>query len=497
MMFKFISSFYSKLMLAVVVCFILAGGLLLGLAHQSSQQYQNEIEQKLHLQLAEHLVHDSQLFKDGQLDPKAIKQAFHSMMILGPSFEFYILDTSGNVVTYSADPSKIKRKQVALKPIRHFINGDSAMPIIGDDPRSSSRRKIFSVAEIHEGSTVKGYLYIIIGGEIYDSVAELLQGSHIMKLSMLGLLFILGFSLLVVFLIFGLLTKPLRRLAKDIDQFQHVGLEQSSNIAGHWQDNSHDEVQKLGAAFSDMATTIKGQYQKVKDTDQLRRELISYVSHDLRTPLASLQGYLETWQLKHKDLSPEEGEQLIKVALSSARKTSSLVEQLFELAHLDSDSATINEEPVAIAELAQDVIQKLELAAHKKNVSMRVDPQDPSLLACADIQRIERVFTNLLENSIRHCSDGDEIKVLISPAQQSDKLLITVSDTGTGIPADDLPHIFDAHYRAANRAKDKSSHGGLGLAIAKRIVQLHRSSISVESTLGEGTRFSFSLDKPM
>ncbi len=333
MMFRFISSFYSKLMLAVVVCFILAGGLLLGLAHQSSQQYQNEIEQKLHLQLAEHLVYESQLFKDGELDPKAIKQAFHSMMILGPSFEFYILDTAGKVVTYSADPSKIKRRQLDLKPIRDFIDGSRAMPIIGDDPRSPSRSKIFSVAEIREGNSLKGYLYIIIGGEIYDSVAELLQSSHIMKLSMLGLLFILGFSLLVVFLIFGLLTKPLRRLAKDIDQFQHVGLEQTANIAGHWQNNSHDEVQKLGAAFSDMATTIKGQYQKVKDTDQLRRELISYVSHDLRTPLASLQGYLETWQLKHRDLSPEEGEQLIKVALSSARKTSSLVEQLFELAH--------------------------------------------------------------------------------------------------------------------------------------------------------------------
>ncbi|WP_406609080.1 ATP-binding protein [Agarivorans sp. JK6] len=497
MMFRFISSFYSKLMLAVVVCFILAGGLLLGLAHQSSQQYQNEIEQKLHLQLAEHLVYESQLFKDGELDPKAIKQAFHSMMILGPSFEFYILDTAGKVVTYSADPSKIKRRQLDLKPIRDFIDGSRAMPIIGDDPRSPSRSKIFSVAEIREGNILKGYLYIIIGGEIYDSVAELLQSSHIMKLSMLGLLFILGFSLLVVFLIFGLLTKPLRRLAKDIDQFQHVGLEQTANIAGHWQNNSHDEVQKLGAAFSDMATTIKGQYQKVKDTDQLRRELISYVSHDLRTPLASLQGYLETWQLKHRDLSPEEGEQLIKVALSSARKTSSLVEQLFELAHLDSDQATINEESVAIAELAQDVIQKLELAAQKKQVVMSVEPQDPSLVACADIQRIERVFTNLLENSIRHCSEGDEIKVTIDQAEQGNKLAITVSDTGTGIPSDDLPHIFDAHYRAANRAKDKNSHGGLGLAIAKRIVQLHRSSISVESTLGEGTRFCFTLDKPM
>ncbi|WP_432452346.1 sensor histidine kinase [Agarivorans sp. QJM3NY_29] len=496
MMFSLLSSFYSKLVLAVVACFILAGILLLGLAHQSSQQYQNEIEQKLHLKLAEYLVNDQQLFQDGQLDPKAIEAAFHSMMILGPSFEFYILDPQGKVLTYSADPQKIKRTQIDLSPIRAFIQGGHVVPIVGQDPRSNSRSKIFSAAEIRDASGLKAYLYIIIGGEIYDSVAELLQSSHIMKLSLIGLFFILGFSLLVVVLVFGLLTKPLRRLAKDIDQFQQVGLEKNANIAEHWQNNSYDEVQKLGSAFSHMATTIQGQYQKVKDTDQLRRELVSYVSHDLRTPLASLQGYLETWQLKHRDLNFDEGEKLIQVALSSARKTSALVEQLFELAHLDSESATLNQEPVAIAELAQDVMQKLHLAAQAKQLLMQVEPRDPSLMVNADIQRIERVFTNLLENAIRHCSIGDRISVRIQQHQDPHKLNIVVSDTGSGIPADDLPYIFDAHYRAENRTQDRSAHGGLGLAIAKRIVQLHYASITVDSCLGEGSQFSFALDKP-
>ncbi|MFD2230978.1 HAMP domain-containing sensor histidine kinase [Alkalimarinus sediminis] len=502
MMMGWINSFYSKLVLGLLASFLLIGLLLMFLVQQLTIRYQNEVEQKLHLELAAHVVGDDSLLKDGEIDQKALKHAFHSMMILGPSFEFYVLTPEGTVTTYSAEDDKIKRMTVDLEPIKQFLSGNEALPILGDDPRSVFRQKIFSVAEIKQQDQLKGYLYIIIGGEIYDSTVDLLKNSHIINLSFWGLSAALLFSLIVVLLLFAMLTRPLRQLTTDMKKFRSEGFDKGVLPASHWDENSSDEIQRLGSTFNAMASTLKQQYEKVRTTDELRRELISYVSHDLRTPLAALQGYLETWQLKQSTLSSAESSEMIQVAANNAQQVSRLVEQLFELAHLDAENTQLTMEPVSIAELAQDVLQKLQLDAERRGIRLDVNPKDPSLMAMADIEKLERVFTNLVDNAIRHCHQGDSVSINISRLEQ--QLQVTVSDTGAGIAPEDLPHIFDAHYRGRNtlaqqevsagNSKSERTNSGLGLAITRRIVELHGSKISVESKAGQGTSFSFLLN---
>jgi signal transduction histidine kinase len=494
---NWINSFYSKLVLGLLASFLLIGLLLTVLVQQLTTRYQNEIEQKLHLELAEHVVGDDSLLKDGEIDQQALEHAFHSMMVLGPSFEFYVLTPAGDVTTYSADDDKIKRMKVNLEPVKQFLSGHERLPILGDDPRSEYREKIFSVAEIRQDDELKGYLYIIIGGEIYDSIVGLLQSSHIIKLSFWGLVAGLLFSLIVVLLLFAMLTRPLRRLASDMKQFRDEGFEEGQRLSYDWNENSADEIHRLGATFNAMAATLRQQYEKVRTTDELRRELISYVSHDLRTPLAALQGYLETWQLKQQTITETESTELIQVAVNNAQQISRLVEQLFELAHLDAENTQLEMEPVYIAELAQDVLQKLALEAEKKGVSLSVNPKDPSLMVMANIEKMERVFTNLVDNAIRHSREGG--KVLIDIVKEGPKWIITVKDSGVGISAEDLPHIFEAHYRGGQpdrgqRSKGERANSGLGLAITRRIIELHHSKIEVKSELGEGTLFSFSLN---
>jgi len=486
-----LNSLYSKLVLGLLAGFLFIALLLMIFVQQLTRNYQNEVEQKLHLELAEHIVHSNDLLNDGNIDRTALEQAFHAMMILGPGFEFYVLTPEGLVTTYSAEDDKIKRMEIDLKPVKQFISGTGMLPILGDDPRSRYRKKIFSVAEIKQDQILKGYLYIIIGGEIYDSIVDLLQNSHIIKLGFWGLASALVFSLLVVLLLFAMLTRPLRRLADDMKQFRVAGFEQGRLPRSNWNEHSADEIHRLGTTFNEMAATLKQQYEKVRTTDELRRELISYVSHDLRTPLAALQGYLETWQLKQQDLSTQESIALIQVAMKNAQQISCLVEQLFELAYLEAEDVELAFEPVSIAELAQDVMQKLALHANKKGVNLDVNPKDPSLVALADISKLERVFTNLIENAIRHCEDGGTVSIEI--LRESDKLKIEVYDDGVGINADDLPHIFDAHFRGRNSVSGKRRNGGLGLAITSRIIELHQSQIFVKSELGGGTRFSFNL----
>ncbi len=494
---NWINSFYSKLVLGLLASFLLIGLLLTVLVQQLTTRYQNEIEQKLHLELAEHVVGDDSLLKDGEIDQKALKHAFHSMMVLGPSFEFYVLTPAGDVTTYSADDDKIKRMSVNLEPVKQFLSGNERLPILGDDPRSEYREKIFSVAEIRQDEELKGYLYIIIGGEIYDSIVGLLQNSHIIQLSVWGLVAGLLFSLIVVLLLFAMLTRPLRRLANEMKQFRDEGFEDAPKISYDWDENSADEIHRLGTTFNAMSSTLRQQYEKVRTTDELRRELISYVSHDLRTPLAALQGYLETWQLKQTNITETESAELIQVAVNNAQQISRLVEQLFELAHLDAENTHLQMEPVSIAELAQDVLQKLTLEAEKKGVSLDVNPKDPSLMAMANIEKLERVFTNLIDNAIRHCKEGGKVSVDIVKAGR--QWWVTVKDSGVGISDEDLPHIFEAHYRGKVSGVDESAqsdraNSGLGLAITRRIIELHNSKIEVKSTLGEGTSFSFPLN---
>ena len=488
-----LNSFYTKLSLLLILFFILVVVSFFILTQKLTYDYRNEVEQKLHTDLAAHIVHDNQLLKNGEIDQGALKKAFHTMMVLGPSFEFYILDPGGQVMTYSADPNKIKRQRVNLEPVKQLLSGDIKLPILGDDPRSGIRQKIFSVAGIHEGDQLVGYLYVIIGGEIYDGLMDMLGKSHIIRLGLWGGASSLLIGLVVILLLFSLLTRPLRRLSEEMQNFRENGFATTTLTLPdtEWKSDSADEIHRLGATFVEMAVTLKQQYQKVKDIDELRRELISYVSHDLRTPLTSLQGYLETWQLNKENLSDQEGEELIAVAVKSAKQISRLVEQLFELAHLDSENVQLNLESVSVAELAQDVLQKLSIEAERRKISLDVTPKDPSIMVNADIGKLERAFTNLVDNAVRHCKEGDQ--VVIGLQLEGAEVEVSIRDTGLGIPEPDLEHLFEPHFRATNSVKGGWGNSGLGLAITQRILQLHGSDITVNSVLHQGTEFRFRL----
>ena len=491
-MLRFPNSFYSKLALALLISFSIIGIALVLLTQSLSSNYQDEVRQKLHLELAEHVAKSGDLIADGKVDEAVLEHTFHNMMILGPDFEFYLLNAAGKIIGYSADPGKLKRESIDLEPIKTFLGGDTMLPILGDDPRSSSRQKIFSASAIEDSQGNTYYLYIIIGGEIYDDVVELIGASHIMQLGIWVVVGGLAFCLIVILFIFLLLTNPLRLLSKDINEFRVRGFEGGNSTSTDWDENSADEIQRIGVAFRELRLELEKQYQNVKTTDELRKELLSYVSHDLRTPLASLQGYLETWQMKQAQLDHEESDKYIQIALDNSQQINALVEQLFELAHLDSNEVNLDREPVAVAELAQDVLHQFHIVAEKNNVALNVEPRDSSLLVYADIAKLERVLGNLVDNAVRHCSDGDSVSITFR-AKDNDQITVSVSDTGRGIEESDLPHIFSPHYKGKNPIPGNRINSGLGLAITRRLLELHNTEIFVKSSIGAGASFWFSL----
>lgn len=480
----------ARLLLTVIASFALVTVLVVYVSRQVSQDFQNEVQQRLHRDLAHLIIHDTTILVDGDLHSAGLETAFHNMMILGPAFEFYLLDATGRIVQHAAKPAdRVKRTHVSLAPITAYLAGDKA-PILGDDPRAFDRQKIFSVAHIDGPAGADFYLYIIIRGEIYDSTAALIGDSYSIKLAFWTLSAGLAISLLIALTLVSQFTRPLRVLRDDINAFRASGFESGELVLNHWQPESGSEVQALGTAFREMAESVKTQYERVKTTEEVRKELLSYISHDLRTPLASLEGYLETWQIREADNASEDARHYIATARKNARQMSGLVEQLFELANLDSGNVKVNLEQIPIAEFAQDVLQKFALQAQERDIRLDVQPKDPSLRVDADVEKLERVFTNLVDNALRHCAAGDEITIELVPVDH--QVRVQVHDTGSGIPGDELSLIFDPHYRASNTNR-QGSNTGLGLAITKRLLGLHNATIEVTSELRRGTTFSFTL----
>ena len=254
---------------------------------------------------------------------------------------------------------------------------------------------------------------------------------------------------------------------------------------------SGDEIGQLGTAFNQMAGTIVANLAKLKKTDSLRRELIGNVSHDLRSPLASIQGYLETILMKGSELGAEKTRHFLNTIYSNVTMLSKLVEELFELSKLDARQIRPKPEPFAIAELAQDTVLKFQPHAEKKHIQLRSRlPQDLPFVY-GDIGMIERALSNLIDNAVRYTPDHGEVSVELE--RQQDRVQVRVSDTGRGIPPDDLPYVFDRFYRV-DKSRSRSSGGpGLGLAISKKILEAHRSDVSVQSAMDVGTTFSFDL----
>lgn len=477
---------YAKLAVALVLLLFAIGLFYAVLSTSLIDRHLRQANQHLHRDLAHNLVKDRNLVREGQIDEAALKQTFHDYMVINPSIEIYLLDPRGAILAFSADPGKVKRKHVSLEPIRAFLN-QQKFPLLGDDPRSHDRQKIFSVTPVPSATSLEGYLYVVLQGEEFDIINDGLRDRTIFRVTLLALGTSLFVGVLAGLAMFYELTRRLRVLARRIDNFRESNY--SSPPESEHTTKPTDEIDQLGAAFEHMAERIVVQFRELQENDNQRRELIAQVSHDLRTPLASLHGYLETLSVKRNTLSAEAQHEYLNIALRHSNRLSNLVDALFELAKLDANEQLVNKEPFVIAELLQDVAQKYYLRAEQLGRTLSIDIPDDNTFVFADIGLIERVLENLIDNAFAHTATGD--RVTLGLTITNDEVLITTADTGTGIPSDELPYIFDPFYQGKT-VKHQSERSGLGLAIVKRIIEFHSTSIEVTSS-ESGTVFSFTL----
>ena len=484
-----IRTLYGKLSVALVAIVLAIAALYAVLTLFATRHHLQVTEQRLNRDLARDLVADRNLVEEGRINDSALKEMFHDYMTINPSIEIYLIDLEGYILSFSADPGIVKRKRISLEPVHAFLAGDDAYPLLGDDPRSHDGQKAFSVTAVPSEEDPEGYLYVVLLGERVDSIAALLHTSFIARYSALALIVSVVVGSLAGLVVLRAMTRRLRHLTNHIDRFRAGGFRTFEPFAVTGP-GSGDEIAQLGRAYDEMAARIGEQLDALEKTDALRREMVAHVSHDLRTPLATLHGYIETLKLKDAELESAERERYLAVALDQSERLRRLIGDLFELAKLDAHEQAPVCEPVSLAELVNDIAQKFQLEARRNGATIEIDAGDGLPMVNADIALVERVLENLIDNALAHSPDGGAIRIPVTANGES--VRVTVSDSGPGIAPEHLPRVFDRFYQAGN-AHRGTAHAGLGLAIAKRIVELHGARLEVDSTLGHGTAFSFQL----
>ncbi|WP_289644948.1 sensor histidine kinase [Maribacter aestuarii] len=455
-----------------------------------SNKYFYETTQRLHSNLAQDLIDEkfidqSPIDSAGVVNKALFGDIMHDMMAVNRAIEVYLLDLDGRIqysVVLDHDAPDTNLKKIDLAPIKKFISSKGQNYILGDDPKNLDNKQVFSAAHFDKNGK-EGYIYIILAGEDYLATRNTLFNSYALKLGLGTSLLTLFFAAVLGILSVWYLTKNLRAVVYAAKRFQQ------GDLTYRIKDAENTDLAGVATTYNEMADTILNDIEKIKSLEVLRRELIANISHDLRTPLAIMQGYIETLQMKDIELTNEQRSDYLKTIKSSGERLSKLISQLFEYSKLEANQIEPQKEPFLISELANDIHRNYQVLAAQKNISLKLEMKKGIPLVFADISLVERAIQNLMDNALKFTPEKGEIIVKIEPKGKN--VEITIKDSGPGIRKENQALIFE-RYRQTKTTKQKEG-AGLGLAIVKKIIELHNGSIKVLSKPNEGTAFSFSL----
>ncbi len=336
--------------------------------------------------------------------------------------------------------------------------------------------------------------WLLLGGYALASVLTFLNvwvtarlmfaSEHDLFLATVLLLFAGGIATSVGYFLSVTLTDRITTLGRAAQSIARGELSARVEVVGR------DEMAALARTFNEMAGRLEAAARQQQELDTLRRNLIAWAGHDLRTPLASIQAIVEALADGLVD-DPGTVERYLHTARREIRSLSLLIDDLFELAQLEAGGLRLDKSSSSLSDLISDTIESFSELAAREEVALvgSAGPGvDPVLM---DTQQIGRVLANLLTNALRHTPPGGTIEIRASAV--AGDVLVEVRDTGEGIGAEDLPHVFDRFYRGEKSRSRSSGGAGLGLAIAKGIVEAHGGTIAVSSGAGECTRFLFRL----
>ncbi|MEA4907147.1 MAG: HAMP domain-containing sensor histidine kinase [Anaerolineaceae bacterium] len=316
-------------------------------------------------------------------------------------------------------------------------------------------------------------------------IAKLMFASrHDLLLAMVLLVFASGIAMASGYLLSAALTERIGMLMEASQELARGNLSVRVPVTGR------DEMATLAQMFNQMASQLEETRRKQSELDQLRRDLIAWVGHDLRTPLTSIRAILEALADGLVE-DPQTVQRYLLTAQKDIRSLSGLIDDLFDLAQMDAGGLHLDVHPGAIDDLISDTIESFSELAARQDITLEGSSDANTGLVPMDTPRIGRVLANLVSNSLYHTPPGG--RVAITARRAAYDVQVCVCDSGDGIPPEDLPHVFERFYRGDKSRSRQTGGTGLGLAIAHGIITAHGGRIWVESTPGQGAQFSFVL----
>ncbi|MBL8325734.1 MAG: HAMP domain-containing histidine kinase [Rubrivivax sp.] len=492
-------------------------------------------------------------------DPEGFVAFLKSLLLFEPDSQLYLLAPDGTVLASTGTKPLPAGFRVALAPVQQAAAAAAAVParssaasspgarppparaargaayVMGDDPEHMEDDAVIAARALAQPSIrpvpgVAGYLYLVcrkpgLPPSRLARLAEHLAGPALGPV--LGV--VLLASLLAAWII-AAVTRPLAVLSAEVAAAAQAGFDEASPPPamappGRPHRLRDDEFGRLQMGFQALLGKLRAQWDRLRRLDAFRRESVSNLSHDLRSPLTAAAASLETLQRRWQSsdgagagrpddqAEAAEDRRLVEVALRNTHSAARLVRALGDLAVLDEAGFRLRLARIDLVEMLDDIAVRFAERAAAQGVSLRCDfgaagagPAAEPLAAEVDVELLERALANLLDNALRHTPGGGEVVLAARPQREPaagpdsavprpDLVRLTVRDTGGGIAPDDLAHLFDRHFRGRHDSDKSRSEGGkgLGLAIVQRIVELHAGQVDVTSRVGAGTTVTIDL----
>lgn len=320
---------------------------------------------------------------------------------------------------------------------------------------------------------------------VWFSAQLMFASQHDLLLAIVLLFFAGGIAMILGYFLSSTVTERVNLLKGAAQKLAQGNLQTRVPVSGR------DEVSELAAAFNQMAEQLQSADQKQRELERLRRDLIAWTSHDLQTPLTSMRAVLEALSDGVVD-EPEMVKRYLLTAQRDVMSLSALIDDLFQMSQLDTGGFPLHRAPSSLTDLVSDTLESFSHLAKQQEVTLEGQVESDVDPVYMDTQAIGRVFNNLISNALRHTPGRGRVSVWVRRSGAG--VDVTVSDTGEGIRAQDIPHIFERFYRGdASRSRGRGTGAGLGLAIARGIVRAHGGNIQVQSEPGRGTQFTFHL----
>ncbi len=334
-------------------------------------------------------------------------------------------------------------------------------------------------------SLLTGFLTVVVFSWFFWLTnSGLIIGYSLLAGLILGLI-----TYLLSYLFFGsYLKSQMKTVFKNLNRARGLSKSEPESLL------NHNVFYRLNHELMKWSEETKEQIEELRKAENYRREFVGNVSHELKTPIFNIQGYVHTLLEGGIDDAAINKKYLEK-AVKNIERLSAIVEDLEAISQLETGELKLSFERFDLKRLSNDVIESLEITANERHISLNLEPKHQgSVLAKGDIGRIRQVLTNLLSNSIKYGKEGGQTTIQITEGEED--ILVTISDNGIGIDPKHLPRLFERFYRVDKSRSREQGGTGLGLSIVKHILEAHGKKIDVQSEPGVGTTFSFKLDKP-